>query len=293
MKNLYDIEYQFEKSAGKLDNEVLMGKKISKDLYVNRLMAHNRVPATLTRTVFPIVVYILMIAMTMAGGLCFAGYFAVVDEWGEKEKENALPLLVIGCVLAGIVVALLIAYLLRHHYLKTHLKLNDVNFSDEKLIQLHKDLLNVPKTSKEIDVLIRPYRLDKKGNKTSYTVINKTPYYNIYVDAYVKDGKVNLTNFYFTTQFDLRDVVRVEKVKEKVSFVGWNKKVQPKDDKFKSSSLSWKINGDFVCLAIRAIVKCENEEYEILIPGYEEASFNSMLSGDNPMKSLNINVDKF
>lgn len=294
MKNLYDIKYEFEKSAGKLDNEVMMGRKISKDLYVNRLMAHNRVPSTLPRTVYPFVVYILMIAMLMASILCFSGFFGVYAEWGEEEAfGNGIPLLAIGIVLAGLDLTLGISYIFRYHYLKTHLKLNDVNVPDEKAIEMHRSLLGVPKTSKGVDILIHPYRLDKDGKKVSYTVINKTPYYNIFVDAYVKNGKVCLTNFYFITEFDLRDVVRVEKLQERVSFVGWNKKVQPKDEKFRPVNLSWNISGDFSCAAARIIVRHEGEEYEILFPGYEEDSINSLLSGDNPMKSLNINVDKF
>ena len=284
--NVFAINFGKENNEGTPDVQEFIYRWANRHVFVHQLMIHNRFPAETRKTLFPTIYYVTLWLFFAAALLCFGAYGAIVEQQRHPEwnlpvtDKDALSFIIGGSICAGVFLLLGLIYIIRKVSFHKRLPLTDVDASKSFQLSRRRTLFKVPRKSVTMDVIMYPYRLDRKGKEVNYTRMTPIRYQNMGVDAYLDNGQVFLVNYCYSISFDLKKIVKIEPMNHRFTFSGWNKLSQPDAEKFGHQHLRWNDFGDFESDVIRLIVQGEKEQYEILFPAYEEETLTRLLQGD-------------
>lgn len=156
-------------------------------------------------------------------------------------------------------------------------KIKTIFNSDEakKITQMNIDLENDLK--KELGVNVDATVIDifarhiKINNNKVINSIKNASYAAHGLYAYKENNYLYLSDTYELIRLDLEKVTKIRHIKEKITFINWNKKVSYSDKKFKEFGVKVLRSYAFCVSSYYEIdLKIKNEDYCLRIPGYEK-----------------------
>lgn len=210
----------------------------------------------------------------LAMGFAFISVIMALLLFNEISSEKStFPTLVV--VLTIVFVLLTIVFVVLQFWSKKKLneafkseEVNEISTLNQELENELKEYLNVPLDSKKMDVFVRQIRY-KSGNKIN--AISQASYSSNGLYAFKKDGKVYFSDTYELIELDLKNVRNIEFIKDKISFINWNKKVPFSDKSLKEYQIRPIPRGGFVVNCFFEIkIEMNSQDFILRIPGYEK-----------------------
>lgn len=212
-----------------------------------------------------------------------------------SSEKTTFPTLIV--VLTIIFLLLTIVFVVLQFWSKKKLKeafkseeVNEISTLNQDLENELKEYLNVPLDSKKMDVFVRQIRYK---NGTKINAISQVSYSNNDLYAFKKDEKVYFSDTYELIELDLKKVRNIELIKDKISFINWNKKVPFSDNSLKEYQIRPIPRGGFVVNCFFEIkIEANSQELILRIPGYEKEMMKELFDYPIEEEIKKVNLDE-
>ena len=226
---------------------------------------------------YTIIEYILLFAAI----ICLPGFFrGCLDNGFDVAYRRGAAILIVGVIalVAGLVM-LIIKYL-RHKKVEQSPEVHEALSEMSELTDKIKESLLVPENSADTDILCRPFKLKKGKVKRGSHFFDC---FNFSFWVFVEGENLCLANADGVYGIPLSSITDAVKIKKAVTSMAWNKDETVKDPKYKQFVKVNNYGLYFFKPHYSLRFKHNDEEWEILIPGYEMEVISS-LTGKYPAK---------
>ena len=199
----------------------------------------------------------------------------------QKLDQDQFPVAIFVLMTVSLVLVILFGVL----QIITRKQINEKMKTDEvtSVSNLNKELeeklkkyLGVSEDALKVDVFVRQVTF-KKGETVN--AITKASYCNNALYSFVKDDKVYFSDTYELIQLEKKYIQDITLIRDKISFINWNKKEALYDKKFKPYGL--RSNGKGIILVdsfYEIKIKINQEDFILRIPGYEIEAMKVLFS---------------
>lgn len=261
MKNVFDIDV----SKGAFDGEVFCTKEVALDTaekidnaYEKFSSAEEKTQQSLPSLIIEIICIIIVVA-------CVNGILGA--EVTIKEAFSSAPyLFVIAFVAAIVLVVIFFNKKKKQKNMEKYLEQNEILENMEEMEKLAAKELEIPEDSIRVDTLADVYEMKRGKKKLLIAPVT----FNSMMDMYVKEGFLCFADVAQEISIAIEDIVRIEKVKKRLSIGEWHKQEEYKSKKYKK----YKIEQNNYGLLIKGYYSVQINslwgEFEIRLPNYEE-----------------------
>ena len=156
---------------------------------------------------------------------------------------------------------------------------NSFNNNSETLLARLLNDLRIPHDSKQVDVLLYAYSLDKKNKEKNMTALQMSKYINMELYLFKENDSVCLANLDEVVSIPLRDIKEIVKVNKKIDMMQWNKDEAYNKGRYKEYKITMNQYNIYFFKPYYSIrINDGNEEFEIIVPPYDIEFFNEILN---------------
>lgn len=195
---------------------------------------------------------------------------------GGEFNNRVLVILIIGIGLVALGgITMLIGSLMNKHLTE---KDEDFKRNNEKLeerINIHRNELNIPQDTKNIDVLFSFVK--EKNGQEKINIWKLYNHYNQELTVFLEDGMLCFCDNHSVFGVPIESFKRIVPMKRRQIIAVWNKEESFNSDKYKEYKIR-NTNQGLSCKCYAVILVLNNEEYQIIIPNYDLEEFRKILS---------------
>ncbi len=246
----------------------LAAKKKASDDEAMRFMTHAALPK--------IVQWIVLIIFTAGLLLLAVGLNVLTDEEFVGDATRPIVLTAVGGGLFAIGLGFFGIAAIQRKRVMGSPAFAYYESEREKLMREMKEALAIPVEAAECDLFAFQYKtVRNKQRRRPYAkncyVANKTLAWREGDAFCVFDGD----NVY---KFPFENFVDIERIGKSLGFYGWNKQEKPQKGKYKPYKIRYNSNGGFYTVknSFRVRLFRENEEYELIVPAYENETLERL-----------------
>lgn len=196
-----------------------------------------------------------------------SGIIRSLDEVTLKEAYNNIPFLF---YIGGLTILIYVFILIYENNKKTNIETSEefkkLQEDSDELIQKALEDLKVPLDAKKIDIFIYPYKI-KTSKEKQVKSLQMFKYINYEFNVFNEADKLCFADSNQVIAIPLSSINKIFEINKKVSFFGWNKIEKYNKGEYKKYKITANNYGTLFIKTYYSIII--NEEYELLIPGYE------------------------
>lgn len=271
MKNVFDINV----NTNEYDGVAFYSRKVSPELerQLNALWAEAN---NLLKKVSPYLVIesVLVVVSAVVVLILFDGGISEILEFSWKSWVSV-----------GLIVLIAVIHFINKNRRAVLIdKLNMKCISKEtELQQIALEELQIPETRFEIEVLRNSYELVKDWKYMK----NKGYFENPIVDVYQRDDFLCFFTGLQEIAIPFETIDKIHIVRKKIVIEEWLKDIEYNDELYKAYGVRLKRTNDMgyiISAHFQVLIGYNDEEYEILVPNYEEEAMRKIVDMVKPYK---------
>lgn len=263
MKNLFSIDVKTKEISGqefiirKPDSELLE----KSDKCADTLMGYKK------KSGMPLAYWIIEFILLLAAAICLPGFFkGCLNNGFEIAYQRGAAILIIGIIALVVGIAMSIFASVHNKKITKSPEVGEALSEMSELNNRIKESLLVPENSADIDVLCRPFKLKKgkvkRGGRFFYC-------FNFSFWVFIEGENLCFADASGVYGVPLSSITDTELIKKTVTVTTWNKDEPIKDPKYKKFVKVNNYGLYFIKPHYSLRFKHNDEEWEVLIPGYE------------------------
>lgn len=131
-----------------------------------------------------------------------------------------------------------------------------------------REQLRIPDDTDGVDVFLFPYRV--KDGKEKISPIQNFQYMNMELEVFREGDTLCFSDLELVVKIPLCEIYEIARIDKKVLMWGWNKETSYKKGEYKPYKIRSKGYGSYSLKPYYSLrIRRDEEEFEILIPGYE------------------------
>lgn len=185
-----------------------------------------------------------------------------------KDDPSTIILLVLSIIITLLIFGI-------KHYKKNNSKikkeLSDLNLESTLLIKECHENLRIPSDSIKLDVFYAFYQI-KNDTRKNALLFSEYELHEFYF--FMERRNLCIADSSVVLSFNINDIKKIKAINQKISFIGWNKKLDFDGGTYKKFKIKTNANGIHTIESFYSIeMEIDNEQYFFIIPPYEVNKF--------------------
>ncbi len=279
--NLFQSDERYEETEDDSDRMYIdkyRVKKLSKEESDRLDDAHMTYMEGMKKLGAPVYLIFIMSAL----GLAMIGILLYISlQIGDDSYIEAADRFSIFYYGEGILFIAILCVLIYHQsFHKRAVKSGEIDkwdhFIEEKK-QIAKNELGIPYDAVQLDVYISYIANHSNILSKNIGSLRYKSVLNIDVTFYEEDGFLCVSDLLYIWKIPLKDIKKIHKIDEKISFFSWNKNVAYNDESLKAYKIRKKESTYLLNSYFEATVDDGNECFELMIAPYDLDAFKSLI----------------
>ena len=276
MKNIFGVQ----KDNEKIDGQKYIVRSLSEQLVQERDNFNKEFEEHTKKASLPKFINIIRSILGFIFFFILIGTIKSLKEISLKEAFTNAPYLFIIAIVS------LVAYITITFIGKKKLKkvlesdeFNSFNNNSETLLARLLNDLRISHDSKQVDVLLYAYSLNKNNKEKNMTALQMSKYINMELYLFKENDSLCLANLDEVVSIPLRDIKEIVKVNKKIDMMQWNKDEAYNKGRYKEYKITMNQYNIYFFKPYYSIrINDGTEEFEIIVPPYDIEFFNDILN---------------
>lgn len=275
MKNIFGFNMDAGANAAcgeNMDGKSFILRRAAKDTEDLQQDALNDANAAEKRAYLPLWLRIIEWVCGVFAFIAAAGLLKSLPDVSVKQMYvNAAWVFYAGGVCAVVWAVLFVCAVIKRKKAEKSPQTAAVAQRLDEVVKISEKELAIPPEADETDIFIYCYKL--KNGKVK-KINSFAEYFNFQFKIFAEGENLCLSEMSMVVAIRLDEIKRIVKTEKRVSFFGWNKKTQFNKDELKQYKIKRANTGVYFVKTYYSVhIERGGEEYEILFPPYEIATF--------------------